>query len=73
MEQFIVLQGYDIFMNIFGGYLWQQISSVSLWEQGGSQGNCVKKSTFFFLGQCVNISFELQQNAITETQMFFVS
>lgn len=21
--------------------------SVSLWEQGGSQGNCVKKSTFF--------------------------
>lgn len=24
-------------------------------------------------GQCINISFELNQNAITKTQMFFVS
>lgn len=33
--------------------------------------NCVKKDHIF--GQCINISFELEQNAITKTQMFFVS
>lgn len=31
----------------------------------------LKKAHFF--GHSINISFELQQNAITETQMFFVS
>lgn len=47
--------------------------SVSLWEEGGAvERNCVKKEHIIF-GQCINTSFELHQNAITKTQMFFVS
>lgn len=41
------------------------------WGRGGWR-IVLKNSTIFF-GYYINISFELQQNAITETQMFFVS
>lgn len=44
MEQFIVLQGYDIFMNIFGDIYGTDECSVSL--GGWGQGIVLKNSTF---------------------------